>query len=130
MSRAAKSPPARTHSTRVESTLIALADPHRKAVIDLLATEPKRAGDIAGALSLTPQALARHLRVLRRNGLIEHQSAAGTDDARIRVYQLRQEPFTQLRTWLDEVESFWIGQLSSFREHVEKRRSPATRSGK
>ena len=98
------------------------------AVIDLLKRQPRRAGEIADALSLTPPALSRHLRVLRRSGLISEQGVE--EDARIRIYQLRKEPFDQLRIWLHEVESFWAGELASFRDHVEstkRRRKPGTK---
>jgi len=86
-------------------------------VIDLLKEQPRRAGEIAAALSLTPPALSRHLRVLRRSGLIREQGVE--EDARVRIYGLRKEPFDQLRVWLGEVESFWNGELAAFRDHVE-----------
>src|ERR1700691_4825712 len=102
----------------LSATLSALADENRRAVIDLLKEQPRRAGEIAAALSLTPPALSRHLRVLRRSGLIHEQG--GEEDARVRIYQRRKEPFDQLRDWLGEVESFWVGELAAFREHVER----------
>jgi DNA-binding transcriptional ArsR family regulator len=102
----------------LDTTLFALADRHRRAVIDLLKRQPLRAGEIAAALSLTPPALSRHLRVLRRNGLIDEQGV--DEDARVRIYRLKKEPFDQLRGWLAEVESFWVGELSAFRDHVER----------
>lgn len=105
--------------TELGATLSALADGNRRAVIDLLKKRPRRAGEIAAALSLTPPALSRHLRVLRRSGLIHEQGIE--DDARVRIYQLRKEPFDQLRGWLGEVESFWVGELAAFRDHVERR---------
>src|SRR5579862_5015529 len=105
--------------TELGATLSALADQNRRAVIDLLKKRPRRAGEIAAALSLTPPALSRHLRVLRRSGLIDEQGIE--DDARVRIYQLRKEPFDQLRGWLGEVESFWVGELAAFRDHVERR---------
>ena len=98
------------------TTLSALADRNRRAVIDLLKEEPRRAGEIAAALRLTPPALSRHLRVLRHSGLIHEQGVE--EDARIRIYRLRKEPFDQLRGWLGEVESFWTGELAAFRDHV------------
>jgi DNA-binding transcriptional ArsR family regulator len=104
--------------TELDTTLFALADRNRRAVVDLLKQQPRRAGEIAAALSLTPPALSRHLRVLRRSGLIREEGVE--EDARVRIYQLRKEPFDQLRGWLEEVESFWAGQLDSFREHVER----------
>ena len=102
----------------LDVTLFALADKNRRAVIDLLKEQPRRAGEIAAALSLTPPALSRHLRVLRRSGLIHEQGLE--EDARVRIYQLRKEPFDRLRAWLEEVESFWIAELTAFREHVER----------
>lgn len=104
--------------TELNATLSALADRNRRAVIDLLKERPRRAGEIAVALSLTPPALSRHLRVLRRSGLIHEQGVE--EDARVRIYRLRKEPFDQLRGWLGEVESFWVGELSAFRDHVER----------
>ena len=99
-------------------TLSALADRNRRAVIDLLREQPRRAGEIAVALRLTPPALSRHLRVLRRGGLIREEAIE--EDARVRIYRLRKEPFDQLRGWLGEVESFWTGELAAFRDHVER----------
>ena len=104
----------------VNATLSALADDTRRAVVDLLHHEPRRASEIAAALDLTPQAMSRHLRVLRRAGLVTEQGIAA--DARVRIYQLRHEPFRELRGWLDEVESFWVTELTSFRDHVNKRK--------
>ena len=103
--------------TELDATLSALADRNRRAVIDLLKEQPRRAGEIAAALSLTPPALSRHLRVLRRSGLIHEQGVE--EDARVRIYRLRKEPFDELRVWLGEVESFWTGELAAFRDHVE-----------
>src|SRR3569832_1598645 len=100
----------------LNATLYALADPNRRAVVDLLKEQPRRAGEIAAALELTPPALSRHQRVLRRNGLI--QDLGGEEAARARIYGLRIEPFDQLRVWLEEVESFWTGELAAFRDHV------------
>ena len=103
----------------VHHTLAALGDQTRQSVIDLLSHEPRRASDIAAALGLTPQAMSRHLRVLRRSGLIVEEGV--DDDARVRIYRLRQEPFRDLRRWLDQVESFWVDELSAFQQHVNQR---------
>jgi DNA-binding transcriptional ArsR family regulator len=114
--------------TELNATLYALADRNRRAVIDLLKEQPRRAGEIAAALSLTPPALSRHLRVLRRSGLIHEQGVE--EDARVRIYRLRKEPFDELRVWLEEVESFWTGELAAFRDHVEGSKIRRKGSGK
>jgi DNA-binding transcriptional ArsR family regulator len=104
---------------KLDRTLLALADPTRRGVVDLLRKKPRRAGELAEALDMSPPAMSRHLRVLRSTGLVEE--AALEEDARVHVYRLRPEPFAALRSWLDEVESFWQGQLDSFKAHAENK---------
>ena len=104
----------------VDRTLAALADPTRRRVVDLLRERPRRAGELATAFDMTPPAMSRHLRVLRKTGLVEEDPHE--DDARVRVYRLRQAPFGELRAWLDEVEAFWEDQLGAFTEHAERTR--------
>jgi DNA-binding transcriptional ArsR family regulator len=103
----------------LDRTLAALADATRRAAVDLLRHRPRRAGDLARELSMSQPAMSRHLRVLREAGLIEEGEGDG-EDARVRVYRLRQRPFSSLRRWVEEVEAFWGEQLSSFKEHVER----------
>jgi len=104
----------------IDRTLLALADPTRRRVVDLLRRKPQRAGDIAAALSVSAPCLSRHLRVLRHSGLIED---GGVDhDARVRVYRLRPERFAILRTWLEDVEAFWSAELTAFKAHAERTR--------
>ena len=101
----------------LDTTLAALADPHRRRVVDLLASGPQSAGALAASVGLTPPAMSRHLRVLRRSGLVQESSHA--DDARVRVYSLRPERFADLKGWLDDVAAFWTDQLQAFKDHVE-----------
>jgi DNA-binding transcriptional ArsR family regulator len=103
----------------LDTTFAALADPTRRGVIDLLRKQPWRAGDLADQLGMSRPAMSRHLKVLRTTGLIE--PASDEDDMRARVYRLRPEPFSLLRTWLDDVERFWSGQLASFKAYAEAR---------
>ena len=112
--------------TRLDTTLAALADRNRRAVIDLLKGQPRRAGEIASALELSPPALSRHLRALRRSGLIREHGIV--EDARVRIYSLRKKPFDELRGWLEEVESFWAGELAAFRDHVERSNAPESQA--
>jgi len=109
--------------TDLDHTLAALADPTRRGVVELLRKKPRRAGELAEAFDMTPPAMSRHLRVLRTNGLVEedHDRDAGAD-ARVRVYRLRREPFDALEKWIGEVQSFWAGELASFKDYAERTR--------
>ena len=107
---------------KLDETFLALADPARRKVIELLRKKPRRAGDLAAALDMVPPAMSRHLRILRASGLVEEEALP--DDARVRVYRLRAEPFSELRLWLDEVEAFWSDQLQAFKAHAERTPGP------
>jgi DNA-binding transcriptional ArsR family regulator len=102
-----------------DRTLAAIADPTRRAVLGLLRQGPRRAGELAQALATTPPLLSRHLRVLRRCGLIADDEPE--HDARVRLYRLQPQALAPLRDWLDEIESFWRDQLQAFKAHAEWR---------
>lgn len=104
--------------SKLDATLLALADPTRRGVIDLLRKAPRRAGDLADELAMTRPAMSRHLRVLRKTGLVTESEL--DNDARVRMYRLEREPFSELRGWLDEVEAFWGEQLTAFKAHAER----------
>jgi DNA-binding transcriptional ArsR family regulator len=108
--------------TALDRTLLALADPTRRGVVDLLRKRPRRAGELAELLSMTRPAMSRHLRLLRKTGLVSESEPE--HDARVRLYRLEREPFSELRDWLDEVEAFWGEQLQAFKDHAEKRVKP------
>lgn len=101
----------------LDRTLAALADPHRRRVIDLLRDRPRRAGELAEALGLQAPAMSRHLRVLRESGLVEETHP--TFDARVRIYSLNAAPMTGLKRWLEQTEQLWTEQLAAFKAHVE-----------
>lgn len=106
--------------TEVDEVLVALADPIRRQVVDELRQGPKRAGELADSAGMSFPAISRHLRVLRASRLVEVRAL--DEDARVRVYQLRAEPFLALRAWLDQVEAFWTEQLDAFSDYANKRK--------
>ena len=113
--------PARAEA--LDRTLAALADPHRRRVVDLLARGPRAAGELARELDLSPPAMSRHLKTLRQSGLVEESHPEF--DARVRIYALRPEPMADLLRWLAEAERLWSEQLAAFKAHLERRSAPA-----
>lgn len=107
-----------TAAARLDQTLAALADPHRRQVVELLRERPRRAGELAEAAGLTPPAMSRHLKTLRQSGLVEESHPEF--DARVRVYQLRAEPMVDLLRWLEQTERMWTAQLAAFKAHLEQ----------
>lgn len=102
-------------------TLLALAEPTRRAVVELLATGPRRASDIADHLGTSRAAMSRHLRTLRSAGLLTVEMSE--TDARERTYSLRADELVALRAWVDQVQAGWQHQLDSFAAHVERTRT-------
>ncbi len=103
---------------QLDLTLAALADPHRRRVVDLLSERPRAAGDLAKALHLSAPSMSRHLKTLRESGLVEESHPAF--DARVRIYALRPEPMVHLLRWLETSERLWSEQLLAFKAHIEK----------
>ncbi|MGH8427340.1 MAG: ArsR/SmtB family transcription factor [Gammaproteobacteria bacterium] len=102
----------------LDRTLAALADPRRRRIVELLGDQPRRAGEIADAVGLSPPALSRHLRTLKASGLIEDAHPAF--DTRVRIYTLRPEPMANLKAWLEQTEQLWTAQLAAFKTHLER----------
>ena len=103
----------------LESSLAALADPTRLRTVQLLGRRPHRAGELAAATGASAPVMSRHLRVLMDAGLIEEQRLA--EDARVRMFRLRREPFVALQAWLDQLQAHWDEQLGSFKKYVESK---------
>ena len=102
----------------IDATLAALADPTRRGVVEQLRVRPRCATELARNAQMSLPAMSRHLRVLRQSGLVEAESV--DDDARLRLYRLRRQPFVALDVWLDQVQAFWDEQLGSFKAHAQR----------
>jgi DNA-binding transcriptional ArsR family regulator len=73
--------------TYSEATFSAVADPTRRAVLDLLRKGNQPAGQIARAFAVSRPAISKHLRLLRRAHLVQERR-----EGRHRVYQFDPEP--------------------------------------
>ena len=64
--------------------------------------------------------MSRHLKTLRKSGLVEE--ARDEFDSRVRIYRLRHEAMNDLKAWLAETEALWGRQLAAFKAHLKKAR--------
>jgi DNA-binding transcriptional ArsR family regulator len=97
-----------------EAAFHALADPTRRAVLDLLRQGSQPAGQIARAFPVSRPAVSKHLRLLRRAHLVRE-----TRQGRHRVYQLNPQPLKAVDSWLEQYRVFWQANLSSLKAFVE-----------
>lgn len=93
---------------------LALANPVRRRLLELLADGPRTAGDLAGQFELSRPAVAEHLQVLRRAALVRDEPAG-----RQRHYHLTTEPLAQVSDWLHPFERFWRERLRTLADLVE-----------
>ena len=111
----------------LDAAFAALADSSRREMIRMLLHKPRRAGELAQGVDMSPQALSRHLRVLRKAGLVSETGIEA--DARVRVYSVHPAAFHPVHQWLAQVEELWRGQLQSFKSYAEnsaRSRKPKT----
>lgn len=106
------------NTDNLDRTLAALADPHRRRVVDLLRDRPRRAGELAEAARISFPAMSRHLKTLRKSGLVEEDR--DEFDSRVRIYRLCNEPMTALKAWLEATEIMWTRQLIALKRHLNK----------
>ncbi|MDA4130837.1 MAG: metalloregulator ArsR/SmtB family transcription factor [Thaumarchaeota archaeon] len=93
----------------------AVADPTRRAMLDLLCTKPRSAGEIVSRFpELTQPGVSQHLRVLR-----EAQLVTVTINAQQRIYTLKPEGFRPLQEWISKYQEFWTDKLDALQEHLD-----------
>src|SRR5258707_8505973 len=108
-----------------EAAFSALADPTRRAVLDLLRTGTRPAGDIARAFPISRPAISKHLRILRRAHLVKERR-----EGRHRMYQLNPEPLKTVDSWLEQYRSFWNASLANLKSFVETEYEKETRANR
>jgi DNA-binding transcriptional ArsR family regulator len=113
-------PMERSNELHLNAAFGALSDASRREIIRLLLQKPRRAGEIAESIEMSPQALSRHLRVLRKAGLVAEQGIE--DDARVRIYSVPAAAFQPVQGWVAQVEDLWRRQLHAFKAYAENPR--------
>ena len=93
----------------------AVAEPNRRALLDLLADGARPAGELVASLpGLTQPAVSRHLRVLREVGLVEVRP-----DGRRRIYALRADGLVEIDSWISRYRRYWPRHLDALVTHLE-----------
>jgi DNA-binding transcriptional ArsR family regulator len=101
----------------------ALAEPTRRAILELVRDGELAVGTIADHFPVSRPAISQHLRVLQEADLVDVR-----DEGTRRYYRARPEGLGELRRWLDD---FWGDNLQRLKVEVEqeqwRNREPANR---
>ena len=98
----------------VSSAWTALADPHRRAMLELLRERPRAVGELVARVRLTQPGTSKHLRVMREAGLVSVRR-----EGRRRVYALEPAPIAELDAWLEPYRRLWGDRLDALERHLD-----------
>ena len=94
----------------------ALAEPHRRRILDLLRAQERSVTDLVKGLGdLSQPGVSKHLKVLRDAGLV-HSRSAGKQ----RLYALNAAPLQHVDAWLEPYRQHWGGALDALERHLEE----------
>ena len=100
---------------RLSTTLYALSDPTRRAILARLALGESAVGELAQPFDMTLPAISKHLKVLERAGLI-----ARGREAQWRPCRLEAGPLKDASEWLLSYQSFWKGSLDALESYLSE----------
>ena len=99
----------------MDAVLDALADGHRRTLLEALVEGPATAGELAALLPIARPGVSRHLRVLREAGLVEVRQ-----DAQRRVYSLQPEPLAEVEDWVSRHLAVRTRQLDALHTEIAR----------
>jgi DNA-binding transcriptional ArsR family regulator len=93
----------------------AVADRHRREVLDALIAGEKAVGEIVSDLSMSQPQVSKHLRVLSEVGLVTCRA-----DGRRRLYRLEPARLRPLREWLAAYEQAWNARMDRVDDYLKE----------
>lgn len=97
-------------------TFSAVADPRRRAMLDLLVSRERSAGELVSAFpDISQPAVSKHLRILKDAGLVDMRV-----QAQQRIYALQPKGLAELDAWIAKYKVFWSDRLDSLERHLDK----------
>jgi len=104
---------------KIDTTLVALADPTRRELLCRLATAPCRASTLATGFAISRPVICKHTRLLKQAGLIRAKK-----HGREQIYELAPtggQAITELIEHLQVVGRFWDVALDAFKRYLEEK---------
>ena len=93
----------------------AIADPTRRAIINLIATNPENLTTIADNFNMSRQAVTLHIKILQECGLIEIRQ-----QGRERYCDLKTEKLKEVDEWISHYRTFWTKKFTSLKNYIDK----------
>src|SRR5438552_17943418 len=101
------------HLDHLGDVFAAIADPTRRAIVQILARKPATIGEIARPFPVSFNAVSKHMMVLERAGLVHREIRGREHICRLRPLALR-----QANAWLEQYRRFWGVRLAALAAYV------------
>jgi DNA-binding transcriptional ArsR family regulator len=96
----------------------AIADPNRRAILELLMRSELAVSALLESFSITQSALSQHLAVLVRAGLV-----VARREGRHRIYTVNADPLREVADWVEPFEKFWDEKLDNLGKYLDRHRA-------
>ena len=95
-------------TAQLDQTLMALADPTRRAILTRLTRGDVRVTDLARPFAMSLNAVSKHIRVLERAHLVSRQRSG-----REHVLSFNPTPLDDVTAWMNQQQAFWTSRLNA-----------------
>src|SRR6266550_9412291 len=102
-------------SSTTSDVFNAIADAHRREILDALTAGEKAVGAIVTDLSMSQPQVSKHLRVLSEVGLVSSRA-----EGRRRLYRLEPARLRPLNEWLAKYEQAWNERLDRMDDYLKE----------
>ncbi|HEU0297925.1 MAG TPA: metalloregulator ArsR/SmtB family transcription factor [Longimicrobium sp.] len=92
----------------LDATLVALADPTRRAILQRLSRGEARVTDLAQPFAMSLNAVSKHIRMLERARLVRRRRAG-----REHLLSLHPAPLDEAAAWIDAQRHAWTARLDA-----------------
>jgi DNA-binding transcriptional ArsR family regulator len=106
----------------VEDVFTAVAEPHRRRILDLLIAGERSVGDIVSVIHISQPLASKHLRVLREVNLVNVRN-----DGQQRFYSLNAVGLKPIHAWSGSFERFWnesFDRLATYLDSLQSKKTP------
>jgi DNA-binding transcriptional ArsR family regulator len=94
-------------------SLLAIADPTRRRIVELLAVDERTAGQLVEEFDMSAPAISQHLNILREAGLVTTRA-----EGQSRIQALNPDGFDDLEAWLEKTRSVWSRRLDALEREL------------
>jgi DNA-binding transcriptional ArsR family regulator len=94
-------------------SLLAIADPTRRRIVELLAVRERSAGELVEEFEISAPAISQHLNVLRAAGLVTTRV-----EGQSRIQALNPDGLDEIESWLEKTRSVWSSRLDALEREL------------